>query len=106
MSKIIFQKQGVSTGVDSKEIKMTKKQIEVSIGLVHELPIDLKEALISDSEILEKWNKLTPIARNEWICWTISVKKEETRVNHIKRVCSELKEGKKRPCCWPGCSHR
>ncbi len=85
---------------------MSKNQVEVSSGLVHELPIDLKEALISDPEVLKKWNKLTAIARNEWICWTISVKKEETRVNHISRVCSELKEGKKRPCCWPGCSHR
>jgi len=85
---------------------MAEDQIEVSDGVIHEVPIDLKEALISEPEILEKWNTLTAIARNEWICWTISVKKEETRAAHIKRICSELKEGKRRPCCWPGCPHR
>ena len=85
---------------------MAEDQIEVSDGVIHEVPIDLKEALISEPEILENWNNLTAIARNEWICWTISVKKEETRAAHIKRICSELKEGKRRPCCWPGCPHR
>jgi len=85
---------------------MAEDQIEVSDGVIHEVPIDLKEALISEPEILEKWNTLTAIARNEWICWIISVKKEETRAAHIKRICSELKEGKRRPCCWPGCPHR
>jgi len=85
---------------------MAEDQIEVSDGVIHEVPIDLKEALISEPEILEKWNTLTAIARNEWICWTISVKKEETRAAHIKRICSELKEGKRRPCGWPGCPHR
>ena len=56
---------------------MAKNQVEVSSGLVHKLPIDLKEALIIDPEVLKKWNKLTAIARNEWICWTISVKKKK-----------------------------
>ena len=49
---------------------------------------------------------LTPLARNEWICWTIFVKNEETREAHIKRMVGELKEGKRRPCCWLGCIHR
>jgi len=52
---------------------------------------------------LAAWEDITPLARNEWICWTISVKKEETRRQHIERVSSELKEGMRRPCCWPGC---
>ena len=82
---------------------MSKK---ISNGAVHKLPEDLKEALIKDNKALEKWEDITPLARNEWICWTTSVKKEETRKDHIKRVCSELKEGKRRPCCWPGCPHR
>ena len=55
---------------------------------------------------LAAWEDITPLARNEWICWTISVKKEETRRQHVERVCSELKEGMRRPCCWPGCPHR
>ncbi|MGD9202195.1 MAG: YdeI/OmpD-associated family protein [Chitinispirillia bacterium] len=52
------------------------------------------------------WEDITPLARNEWICWVESTKKFETRKKRIKRVVEELKEGKRRPCCWPGCSHR
>ena len=52
------------------------------------------------------WEGLTPLARNEWICWTITVKQPSTRVNHIARTVTELQEGKRRPCCWIGCIHR
>jgi hypothetical protein len=79
---------------------------EISDGVVHEVPADLREALISDPEALSLWEDLTPLARNEWICWTISVKKPETRKEHVERVRTELKEGMRRPCCWIGCIHR
>lgn len=85
---------------------MAKRKLEIAAGAVHEMPMDLREALTSDPDALEKWNGLTPLARNEWICWTTSVKKLETRAKHIERVRSEVKEGKRRPCCWPGCPHR
>jgi len=81
-------------------------EVKIATGVVHEVPDDLREALISGPEIVEKWNSLTPLARNEWICWTISVKKTETRKEHIERLQSELLEGKRKPCCWPGCPHR
>lgn len=80
--------------------------IKIEEGVVHNVPDDLKKALLSNSELLEKWNKLTPLARNEWICWTIIVKQEKTRKEHIERLIAEIVEGKKRPCCWPGCPHR
>lgn len=83
---------------------MNKK--DISDGVVHEVPEDLREALTSDPEALSLWEDLTPLARNEWICWTISVKKPETRKKHVERVCTELKEGMRRPCCWIGCIHR
>jgi len=78
----------------------------VATGIVHQLPADLRKALVSNPDVLIKWNDLTPLARNEWICWTISVKQEETRKDHVRRVVSELKEGMRRPCCWVGCTHR
>jgi len=78
----------------------------LSEGVVHKLPQDMKEALARDRKIAGAWNSLTPLARNEWICWTVSVKKPETRMNHIERIREELLEGKRRPCCWPGCPHR
>jgi uncharacterized protein YdeI (YjbR/CyaY-like superfamily) len=80
--------------------------VRISAGVVHDLPADLRKALASDAEALAAWEDITPLARNEWICWTISVKKDETRLQHVERVCSELKEGMRRPCCWPGCPHR
>lgn len=78
----------------------------ISSGVAHTLPTDLRAALASDSEALVKWEDLTPLARNEWICWVTFVKKEATREEHVKRTISELKEGKRRPCCWLGCIHR
>lgn len=79
---------------------------KVSGGVVHKMPTDLKEALLSDSKALALWESLTPLARNEWICWTVDVKRVDTRNEHIQRVRSELKEGMRRPCCWLGCTHR
>ena len=79
---------------------------KVSSGTVHKLPNDLEKAISSDKLALEKWESLTPLARNEWICWVTFVKKEETRNEHIRRLVSELKEGMRRPCCWMGCIHR
>jgi len=81
-------------------------QPEIATGVVHTVPKDLEKALTSAPEILEKWNALTPLARNEWICWVTIVKKQETREDHIKRLQEELLGGKRRPCCWPGCPHR
>ncbi len=79
---------------------------KISGGVVHKLPTDLKSALSKDSKALALWEKLTPLARNEWICWTTYVKKSETRQNHVGRLIKEIKEGAKRPCCWYGCIHR
>jgi hypothetical protein len=78
----------------------------ISGGVVHDLPSDLKKALVSDSKALAIWEDITPLARNEWICWTTYVKNPKTRKEHVKRVVSELKDGMRRPCCWIGCIHR
>lgn len=79
---------------------------KISSGTVHKMPDDLRKALTSDSKALALWETLTPLARNEWICWTVTVKRQATRDDHVKRVVSELKEGMRRPCCWVGCIHR
>ena len=75
-------------------------------GTVHEAGEDLKAAVRSDPEILALWEKLTPLGRNEFICWVEDAKQEATRKRRIQRTCEELQEGKKRPCCWAGCIHR
>jgi len=78
----------------------------ISSGTVHTIPADFKKVLATKPKALAAWEDITPLARNEWICWIESVKKQETRDNHVKRAYTELAEGKRRPCCWPGCPHR
>lgn len=73
---------------------------------MHELPMDLRKALATSPRALAAWKDITPLARNEWICWTITVKTPATRLNHVERTISELEQGKRRPCCWIGCIHR
>ncbi|MEK9180118.1 MAG: YdeI/OmpD-associated family protein [Patescibacteria group bacterium] len=72
----------------------------------HKMPADLRKALTSHPAARAAWEDITPLARNEWICWIISVKTPKTRKNHVKRTIAELAEGKRRPCCWAGCPHR
>lgn len=78
----------------------------ISEGTAHKLPADLKKALASNPKSLAAWEDISALARNEWICWTVTVKQQKTRDDHIKRTVTELAEGKRRPCCWMGCIHR
>jgi uncharacterized protein YdeI (YjbR/CyaY-like superfamily) len=75
-------------------------------GTVHTLPEDLEATLRSDLNALAAWETITPLARNEWICWVENAKLIETRQRRIERTKTELLEGVRRPCCWPGCMHR
>ncbi|PIQ26954.1 hypothetical protein COW36_17135 [bacterium (Candidatus Blackallbacteria) CG17_big_fil_post_rev_8_21_14_2_50_48_46] len=77
----------------------------ISGGLVHELPADLAKSL-TEKDVLSIWETLSPIGRNEFICWVEDAKQEKTRLRRIIRTIEELQEGKKRPCCWAGCIHR
>ena len=70
------------------------------------MPPDLKKRLLSDSKVLAAWEDITPLARNEFICWVEDAKKPETRARRIKRTAEELAQGERRPCCWVGCVHR
>jgi hypothetical protein len=83
---------------------MSKK--EILGGVMHNVPADLRKALIADKVALAKWEDIMPLARDEWIYWVESVKTPKKRQEHVERVCSELKEGMRRPCCWIGCIHR
>lgn len=78
----------------------------VATETMHRVPKDLREMLAIRKNVLARWNALTPLAQNEWICWLTIVKKTETRSAHLKRLQEDLLKGKKRPCCWPGCPHR
>jgi Bacteriocin-protection, YdeI or OmpD-Associated len=75
-------------------------------GVVHELPADLRDGLIASATALAAWSDITPLARNEFICWVEDAKQAATRERRIRRTREELEEGMRRPCCWPGCKHR
>ena len=81
-------------------------KIQISEGTAHKIPVDLHKALVADSEVRELWEDITPLARNEFICWVESAKQKKTRERRVARTCEELLEGKRRPCCWVGCIHR
>jgi uncharacterized protein YdeI (YjbR/CyaY-like superfamily) len=75
-------------------------------GTVHTLPADFKHAIAHDAKVRTLWTEITPLARNEWICWVTSGKKAETRDIRIKKGLSKMRSGMRRPCCWAGCPHR
>lgn len=75
-------------------------------GTVHKAGEDLQAAVRSNSKVLTLWEHLTPLGRNEFICWVDDAKQVTTRQRRIERTCEELLAGKKRPCCWAGCIHR
>lgn len=81
-------------------------KLTISAGPAHSLPPDMRKALTKDSRAHAAWEDLTPLSRNEWICWVTFVKKAETRDEHLERMIVQLKQGKRRPCCWIGCIHR
>lgn len=76
-------------------------------GTVHsKMPADLERAILTNESVLALWQDITPLARNEWICWIENAKKDETRKRRVEVGMSKMKSGMRRPCCWVGCIHR
>lgn len=76
-------------------------------GTVHTtLPAEFKKALLGSKPALATWRDITPLARNEWLCWMSEAKQADTRARRMARAPIELAQGKRRPCCWIGCIHR
>ena len=79
---------------------------KISNGTVHKIPIDIQKSITSRQDLQIMWEDITPLARNEWICWIESAKKTETRDRRMRIMSENLLKGKRRPCCWAGCVHR
>ncbi len=75
-------------------------------GTIHQMPADLRAAIAQSEQAAELWEDITPLARNEWICWVEQAKKQATRERRIAVGISKMKSGMRRPCCWAGCVHR
>jgi uncharacterized protein YdeI (YjbR/CyaY-like superfamily) len=80
--------------------------VKVDPDFLHEIPTDLQQMLDVNDDVKAKWDTLTLLTKNEWICWVTIVKQDKTRQEHLLRLCQDLRAGKRRPCCWPGCPHR
>ena len=80
--------------------------VKLATGVVHQVPADLRKALLSSPKALTLWQDITPLSRNEWICWVTSAKKLETRKKRITVGLDKMHKGMRRPCCWEGCPHR
>jgi len=85
---------------------MSANPKRLSASALHPIPSDVRRALLASPSARAAWEDITPLARNEWICWVESAKKMETRRKRIDWGCESLRDGKRRPCCWPGCPHR
>lgn len=66
------------------------------------VPPDLRQALDdpAHAKALATWQDITPLARQDWVHWITSAKKEETRTRRIAAACDMLTQGKRRPCCF------
>jgi len=64
------------------------------------LPSDLEVALAADAQAKAQWQTVTPMARWEWIRWLENVKLLDTRKERPAKLCSMLRSGKRRPCCF------
>ncbi len=73
---------------------------------LHEVPDNFKNAILASQNALKTWENITKIARNEWVCFITSAKKDETKQKRLNQAIENLSSGKKRPCCFPGCPHR
>ena len=85
---------------------MAKTQEAFAQGVVHHAGDDMEAAIREDEAAFILWQGLTPLGRNEFICWVEDAKQSATRAKRIGRTTEEMFEGKRRPCCWPGCVHR
>jgi uncharacterized protein YdeI (YjbR/CyaY-like superfamily) len=85
---------------------LARFRVEDAAGMLHRLPADFRKAIDADDIASDVWAGITPLARNEWICWVTSAKKDETRKKRIIVGLDKMRKGMRRPCCWAGCPHR
>ena len=95
--------------VDEAMLKAADVAVDDTVTLVIKLvkvwpepdiPADLKHALAVSPQAHSLWERITPMARWEWIRWIRATSRQETRERRIEVACSKLKVGKRRPCCW------
>jgi hypothetical protein len=64
------------------------------------VPSVVSGALAADPQANAQWTSITPMARWDWLNWMDAVKTVETRNQRPDKLCSMLRAGKRRPCCF------
>ena len=90
-----------------KELSLTEGD-EVVLGIAPTktwpeptIPNDFSQALASaPADVQELWDKITPMARWEWVRWINSTNVVETRERRLDVSISKMSSGKRRPCCF------
>jgi hypothetical protein len=87
---------GISAGdLVTVDIVVTKEWPEPSV------PQDLATALASaPQKVQETWDRITPMARWEWVRWVNATKNPDTRGRRVEVSISKMDSGKRRPCCF------
>ena len=84
--------------VDTFAVEITRAGDEPEIRM----PADLRKALAASRAARAMWEKITPIARRDWILNITSAKQTGTRKRRVEKTCSMLASGKPRICCFGG----
>lgn len=61
---------------------------------------NLTNILSQNTSARKQWEDITPLARRDFLSWILSTHNEETRMKRMKKSCSILAQGKRRPCCF------
>lgn len=64
------------------------------------VPTDWQQVLDTDPQIRTRWQRVTPLARWEWLRWINATGRSETRSRRITVARSKLMAGERRPCCF------
>lgn len=62
---------------------------EVSSGVAHKMPADFGKALLASAPSLVAWENITPLARNEWICWMGCVHRTDKPISSTQKYLLE-----------------
>lgn len=60
------------------------------------IPPELKKAIDVNAAAKKVWVAITPRAKEEWVEWIASAKKEETRARRVEKAVERLSNGERR----------
>lgn len=64
------------------------------------IPTDVLNGIAQKADTKPLWDRVTPMARWEWIRWIGSTANPDTRAKRIDVSRSKLLKGERRPCCF------